>query len=298
MHGSSLVELNIADVMASEPPMVVSGCLEKLVAQNAGLTKESKLTTALLASNRQTVSYLTVGNERRLAGTYPYVIVTSGEKGFLKSLKNRLGDASASKSPVLALSTLRVIGADPNTLLNDSKVCLTSFTSLTNLVLESSSDLLALFPVLVKAATTQCPSDVMKLRALTIRQENSSTDFRIHLETFLSKLDPLTKLCIMLEGEATPRSLRSILAIHGVNLRCLVWDEREGQRVSLAKSRVISPDGTTQLQDICKLCPRLVELGVTVDWSTRPAMMKTHQKVVKWPTSRLYHIFTDITLDR
>lgn len=266
--------------MASEPPIIVSGCLEKLVAQNSGLSKERKLTSALLASNRQTMSYLNLSNERNVAGTYPYVVALSGEKGFSKLLKNRLGDASVSKSPILALSTLRIIGADPNTLLNDSKICLTSFTSLTNLVLESCKNLLTLSPVLVKAATAEYPSDVMKLRAVTIRRENSSTDFRAHLETFLSQLHPLTKLCIMLEGEATPRDLRSILAIHGASLRCLIWDEREGQRVSLAKSRVISPAGTMQLEYICRLCPRLVELGVTVDWYTRPTMMKSHQKVV------------------
>lgn len=172
---------------------------------------------------------------------------------------------------------------------------------MTTLILESCKDLPELFTKQASLSEVDSPDCMKKLRSLSIRYENSSNAFQAQLQSFLCQMHPLENLYILLEGEAEAQDLRPILAVHGKTLRCLVWEEREGRRVSIAKSRMTNSAGISHLQVISHLCPNLEELGVAINWEppfrttvghdVRSRDMQAHQtKVLGQQTLRNVHI--------
>lgn len=268
--------------------------------------------TSTLLHSRHTLSCLTIGFEKLALVGYsgtrvPTHPISSGAE-LLASLNARTSKSATSRDPILRLEHFKMINLKPINLLNDHSPRLICFSSLTSLTLESCHDLVSLFSYFVDLRTNvQEPDNLKNLRALTIRYEQSTNDFRSFLQSFLCYLQPLRTLRILLEGTAVFQDLRPILDIHGRTLRCLLWDEREGRRMSIAKARDIHADGIGYLERISELCPFLVELGVSIRWSPENntderydnymSNMRKHQKKVSTLQASLTRIpFVDGSL--
>lgn len=282
LHGSSLLELRYNEITHSKPLSAVTGCLRDIHIHNVAVN-EPCWAANLLVMNRRTVSNLTIGNEKDLASKYHCAKTyyeTIRSEGLLISTINRNKIPVDPEYSTCQLRTLRVIGLNPGRLLNDSKVRITSLASLRVLILESCHNLPALFSALTFPATTESSNQRLRLSALTIRNEVTTNAFRAELLSFLSKLQPLTKLYIMLEGEAQVEELLSVWKVHGMSLRSLIWEERNGQRTSLTKSCAMNTGGIGHLGRIADLCPHLRELGLVINWSTQVRIIRSQQLMV------------------
>lgn len=292
-HASSLAELKCDDFKASEQLAMEASHLKELNISALAVRNGKKCaTTALLmASNRDTLSNLTLGHQTMQLSRAQWIQDLSEE--LLMYLNVRFSDREMRH--ILRLKSLTIINLDPKRLLVAPATQLTSFSTLTTLVLESCLNLPEVFPSLQSATASHDGIGLLKLQALTIRHESSSDAFHIQLQAFLSQLQPLSKLCVLLKGKATPQDLRPILRIHGASLRCLIWDEKEHPRMSMDKSGLISPPGIGFLEPISYLCPKLEELGVTVNWDTTGRNnMQSHQTKVR--DSRALHAICSLML--
>lgn len=312
IHSPSLTQLEFTGITSKERSFALPGCLEDLSVHNVVQYGPGKRwVIELLSGNRLTLSHLTMGREQSLVSDYDNggVLGSDGNwiNNLLASLKQGHGGDPASDDPILGLKTLRAINVNANRLLHDTNTRFTSLADLTALTLESCKDLPELFTNQASLGEVDSPN-CMKLRSLSIRYEKASNAFRAQLQSFLCQMHPLENLYVLLEGEADAQDLRPILVVHGKTLRCLVWDEREGRRVFIAKSRMTNSAGIGHLQVISHMCPNLEELGVAINWEppfctavrhdVRLRDMQAHQtKVFDQQTLRNVHILTRMQPD-
>lgn len=297
LHGSSLVALQCDESRVVERFSAVPNKLQALHVHNLALGKGFSWVAALLATNRDTMSKLTIGDEKRLlheyyrpGGNVNYEDSTSG--AFLTSWMEEVSGSTKSRSDILNLDKLRLISLDFTKLSTDSEVQCTDFSNLTTLVLESCKNCPRLFSLLMcSTGAGSSKSFLTRLRAFTIRHEAGPANFKNRLQTFLCRLQPLTKLCIMLESCFGGLNLCSVLKIHGAKLRCLIWDERYGRRVLLSKCQTFKTAPNGHLLTIAGMCSNLVELGITVEWDSRDYKMDELQQKV----CTIYATFTSET---
>ncbi|KAI4126714.1 MAG: hypothetical protein LQ338_003617 [Usnochroma carphineum] len=142
-------------------------------------------------------------------------------------------------------------------------------SSLTSLTLESCSGLEDAFNALSNEKNQQgLPwRSELGLKSFYLRQESVTQRFRTQLLDFLSSIQALTSLSILLETNDRPGSFQEVLTTHGKSLRSLVWEERIDRRedfIPLPPVPLLS--SLAQLDQIAEHCPDLIELGFPIDW--------------------------------
>ena len=275
-HGSSLIELQCNGMAEHQDVATNSGSLRHLVLLDNVLLNQAHLhysVATLLASNRETLSALTLGSERhlvtRIRNRNRSAHVDDETRRLITQTKELVAQGTC-QGPLLTLESLKIIANNPLNLIGDVAAHLISFTCLTTLILDSCLDLPGLFSHMNYGTLDERPLGHLRLRTLMIRHEESSDTFKIELRNFLCLLHPLKKLCILLEGEAAPSDLGPVLQLHGQSLRCLIWDEKKPKRSTLSQQTMIGPRGIGHLELISKMCPELVELGVSIWWTIQP----------------------------
>ena len=104
------------------------------------------------------------------------------------------------------------------------------------------------------------------LQTFRLRHENGNPSFQAYLEMFLVALPPLFSLHVLLDGITDIGDLGPILKIHGRNLRHLVWDERRRRRADSNEETAMLTPSHWHLQMISSMCPKLLSLGLCLDW--------------------------------
>ena len=166
---------------------------------------------------------------------------------------------------------MRLLGVDLFTICDCDGGSFLDFNTLKSLSLESCSGLSTVLPGLPGAGS---PKGMENLRSLTIRSEFPSDTLQGDLQTFMCSLNGLTSLFVMLDGiKNSTIELEKVLAVHGKTLQKLIWDTRTGCRTDARYDVSIIPPSYSRLKLISRLCPKLVELGVTFDWQN----ISTHQ---------------------
>ncbi|KAI4275563.1 MAG: hypothetical protein L6R38_005846 [Xanthoria sp. 2 TBL-2021] len=178
-------------------------------------------------------------------------------------------DEDQDYSPWLMLQELQLVGLDVCKIIKPASLfldlhSLTSLTLETCLGLETALDMLA-----TKKNKSGLPlRSGLRLHYFSLRHEASNQQFRARLIDFLSAIQGLTHLLVLLENSdrSRPDDLDPILAVHGQSLRSLVWDERSGKRDLFVPSEETYKPSYLRLATIATHCPNLVELGISMDW--------------------------------
>ncbi|KAL9035690.1 MAG: hypothetical protein Q9180_004727 [Flavoplaca navasiana] len=190
-------------------------------------------------------------------------------------------ESSVTAFPPLSLGTLHLIGFDFSKIIGPS-ISILELQSLSMLTLETCPGLERAFDILAREKNQ---SDVplrsrLQLRSFSLRHEGSNPAFKIRLLGFLCAIRGLTHLSILLEDSTRshPHDLNLMLAVHGQSLRSLVWDERSGRRDLFVPSEGTHAPGHLWLRTIAQGCPKLVELGISMDWRdfTQKASSEPH----------------------
>ncbi|KAL8754525.1 MAG: hypothetical protein Q9199_004292 [Rusavskia elegans] len=172
-------------------------------------------------------------------------------------------------SPWLMLRELQLVGLDVCKTIKPASLFL-DLHSLTSLTLETCLGLETALDIL----TTEKDESGLPLRSglrlhyFSLRHEASNQQFRARLIDFLSAIQGLTHLFVLLENSdrSRPNDLDPVLAVHGQSLRSLVWDKRSGKRDLFIPSEATYKASHLRLATIATHCPNLVELGISMDW--------------------------------
>ena len=192
-------------------------------------------------------------------------------RGGIHTFVETLSDECKRSNASIALTPLKLIYCDLAIILDDNfRPCL-DLSSLTHLVLEDchGMDLKALEQFESLGCSPQGTHCLSKLTSFTFRKEYANRDYADGLEDFICALPGLRDLCVLMTRSENPRSLKTILRIHGKSLRTLVWDERSGQGSSIQRcpSKFYTKNTIGHLSTISKACPELEELGLAIDWA-------------------------------
>lgn len=104
------------------------------------------------------------------------------------------------------------------------------------------------------------------LHTLTVRHDSYELGDHGRIEDCLVSFKGLNRLYMLVEGSRTVQNLDPILAAHGKTLCSLLWEERNRPRRSAYKSTAIFRSASGHLWSVARHCPRLVSLGLTLEW--------------------------------
>ncbi len=256
---------------ASDPQRFVPGWIGQAIYNNALSLRRLKLGTESCVVKgylfNEELDVLT--QARTLRGLYAHMV----------------GPNQVSRSEVLnsipmvplCLTSLHLIGLDVSLIISDDFPRVFKFASLKAFYLEScicSEVLLESLAVSFESRRARSPSSdqAPAIKDFRFRHEESTISLHKALEKFLSSFSGLQALSVLLDRTEAPEGMphpRCFAHQHGDTLRTLVWEGRTGPRTVLRlDTSFLSNDarGPNQLVYISENCPRLVELGVAIDW--------------------------------
>ena len=195
------------------------------------------------------------------------------------------------------------------------------FCRLTRLSLESCSGSAAFLEAVAGAffhgqtpTNITVPRTVPQLKEFLFRCEAPTNILKESLIRFLASFRGLRVLSLLFENAALLEGVTSMIAEHGPTLATLVLESRIQPRESLNldTSRPFGVGGFSEelweqsINDICRLCPNLVELGTGFPWGDetvrlRKTMLPTlkHLKTVhirNFPSSQVLSQLGDYTI--
>ena len=115
-----------------------------------------------------------------------------------------------------------------------------------------------------------------------LRSESPTTHLKESLARFLASFRGLRQLSLLFENAVLLERVSSLIAEHGPTLQSLTLESRIQPRESLAMdtSRPFGVGGYSQelweesINDICRLCPNLVELGTGFPWDDETVRLR------------------------
>lgn len=184
---------------------------------------------------------------------------------------------------------LKLRGLDLSCMMDHKGQNIVNVEHLTKLSLESCCRLGRALAIL-EALQLPC------LRYLHIRHELVDPGICSSLERVLCSLPPLKSLFLLLEGNVPSFGFKQILGVHGDSLRALIVDFRGDTRPSIHESRTLWE--AQYLDDIAKLCPNLIELGIPVNWQLWSARSSHRLVVSNHPCShnQSLYVLMDLTV--
>lgn len=238
---------------------------------------ESDAIRAMVLANKNTLQRLRLGQEMDLVEQYRHSRV-----GFLDRITQPLDlFTSVIKLPFLpSLREVALFGLDVTTLIPQSVTDALFFCQIERMTLESCN---GVTPFLITLAGTfhyaQTTTDVQKrtpkMTAFLFRHEAFSAAMKDSLIRFLASFRGLETLSLLFENATFLERPSALIAEHGPTLQSLVLESRIQPRehLGLDPSRPFGVGGFNQelweesIQDICDLCPNLIELGTGFPWN-------------------------------
>jgi hypothetical protein len=190
----------------------------------------------------------------------------SHEAAIYRSLHDSLEYRSRNEdsSPKFNLHCLHLVGIVLRNPLPRAPLIFTNLEVLQSLCLESCSGVLQLLESLTSFANLQ-------LKRFWLRCEEDTFEFRTVLNSFLESFSGLEHLAILLDNARAPLEIGKLTDKHGMTLKTLVWESRQGPRttikVNTSYPMANSGKDHSDLGLICDDCMQLEELGIAIDWN-------------------------------
>ena len=258
----------------------------RLVALECRSIDDGKLFAKLVQANQQSLQRLRLGQERELAEKYRQTRI-----GFLEQIPQPLNLHGAVQLQSLpSLRELDLCGIDLEFLTAWTVEQVLPFCKLTRLSLESCSGSVAFLEVLAggffyaqnPTDASQEPRFVPQLTEFLFRCEAPTNALKETLIRFLASFRGLKTLSLLFENAALLEGASTMIAEHGSTLTKLVLEARiqPREQLSLDTSRPFGVGGFSEelweqsINDICRLCPNLVELGTGFPWGDETVRLR------------------------
>jgi hypothetical protein len=217
----------------------------------------------LIRASAETLRSLTVGHELSLLPSIHWQC----DPSYLD-----MGEvlcALAFKNVILELSSPKImgLGVDPkHTQYFSDSINLSCLKSLT---LESCPGSAPLLRQLAAAEITKGSAQLrlLELREFTVRNEAPDRALISALEAFLSRINPLMRLSVLLDNTDIMPAVTCFIAKHAQTLKSLVWEGR--QRTGQGHTSItlgVMQDPTSEFSAIMENCTQLRELSVPWPW--------------------------------
>lgn len=251
--------------------------------------RDGRAVSALVRSNWQSLQTLSLGQEKDLVEQYRQTRI-----GFLEQIPQPV-DSFRQAMRLENLPNLRqldLFGLDLGFLTSDFVQPTSSLCNITRLSLESCRGTAAFLDAISRtfyyfqnAADAPQPRRTPQLTEFLLRSESPTTQLKESLVRFQASYRGLKKLSLLFENSVLLERASTFIAEHGPTLESLVLESRIQPRENLAMdtSRPFGVGGFSQdlweesINDICRLCPNLVELGTGFPWDNEIVRLrKTH----------------------
>ena len=238
---------------------------------------ESEAIGAMVQANKTTLRTLRLGQETELVEQY-----RRSRIGFLERVTQPLElFGSVIKLPCLPhLREIAFFGLDVTSLIPQSVSDALFFCQIQRMTLESCNGATGLLETLAATFhyaqnTTDMQRRTPQMKAFLFRHEAFSAAMKDSLIRFLASFCGLETLSLLAENSTFLERPSALIAEHGPTLQSLVLESRIQPRehLGLDPSRPFGVGGLNQelweasIQDICSLCPNLVELGTGFPWN-------------------------------
>jgi hypothetical protein len=274
-HGRSLKELRFYEIeMLWHGGMIPPQNLNTIECRSV---HESDAIGAMVVANKNTLQRLRLGQEMDLVEQYRHSRV-----GFLDRITQPLDlFTSDVKLPLLPnLREIALFGLDVTSLIPQSVSDALFFCQIEHMTLESCNGVTPLLETLAGTFhyaqnTTDMQKRTPKMAAFLFRHEAFSAAMKDSLIRFLASFRGLETLSLLFENATFLERPSALIAEHGPTLKSLVLESRIQPRehLGLDPSRPFGVGGFNQqlweesIQDICDLCPNLIELGTGFPWN-------------------------------
>lgn len=274
-HGNALKELRFCEIemlwhAGITPP-------QNLSTLECRSVQESDAIGAMVLANMMTLQKLRLGQEKDLVEQY-----RQSRVGFLERITQPLDFfTSAIKLPCLPnLREIALFGLDVTSMIPQSISDALFYCQIERMTLESCKGVTALLETLAGTFhyaqnTTDMQMRTPKMKAFLFRHEAFSAAMKDSLIHFLASFQGLETLSLLFENATFLERPSVLIADHGPTLQILVLESRIQPRehLGLDPSRPFGVGGFNQelweesIQDICSLCPNLIELGTGFPWN-------------------------------
>lgn len=250
----------------------------KLTSLECYSIQDGRTISKLLNINRSSLVRLRLGQERELLQQYSQTRV-----GYLQlDVPHSTLFRSTSLHHMPNLRQLELCGVDVAPLVPLETKDALFFCNLTKLTLESCPGSVSLLQCLASTfhfvqASPQAPTPkpVIQLRDFVFRSESPTSQLKEALLFFLDSFAGLKMLSLLFENATILERVSTLLCDHGPTLQTLVLESRIQPRdnLGLDTSRPFGAGGYSQelweqsINDICQLCPNLVNLGMGFPWN-------------------------------
>ncbi|ETI19738.1 hypothetical protein G647_08751 [Cladophialophora carrionii CBS 160.54] len=276
-HGSTLQHLSFYGLEAGKEglvPKTLSSLDARTVNDGEGVEK-------IISANKKTLQSLCLGQEMQLIERYQQSRL--GLYNQIPQPSEIFFTSAYALDSFPQLRELSLSGLDVSLLRPASIPQALFFCRLERLVLEScpgSIELLESIASTFHWATTapeapQTPQATPSLKHFLFRHENPTTALKDATVRFLTSFTGLRTLSLLFENAAVLERPSTFIAEHGPTLETLVFESRIQPRehLSLDTSRPFGVGGYSHelweesINDIARLCPNLVELGMGFPWT-------------------------------
>jgi hypothetical protein len=272
----------------------------KLATLECYAVQDGKAVSNLVNINKNSLQHLRLGQSRELVEQY-----TQTRVGFLEhnsqhtSLFRHLSINNLPK-----LRELDLCGIDVSPLVPLEIEDALFFCDLTRLSLESCPGSSALLHCLANtfhfsrdSPSAPMPRPTIRLGEFVFRSESPTSQLKEALLFFLDSFQGLKVLSLLFENASMLDRVSSLLCEHGPTLQTLVLESRIQPRdnLGLDTSRPFGAGGFSQelweqsINDICQLCPNLVELGMGFPWNDEVVRLRK-TRLPTLPYLRTIHV--------
>lgn len=254
----------------------------------------------LISVNRGSLERLRLGQERELTRQYNDTRIGFLDHGSPSPSLFR----SVSLAGLPSLRQLELCGIDVAPLVPLDVEDALFFCNFTRLSLESCPSSANLLQCLGNAFhtaqdTTHAPTarPAVQLRELVFRSEAPTSQVKESLLFFLDSFSGLTTLSLLFENASILERVSTFLCEHGPTMQTLVLESRIQPRdnLGLDTSRPFGAGGHSRelweqaIDNICELCPNLVELGMGFPWGDEVVRLRK-TRLPTLPRLRTIHI--------
>jgi hypothetical protein len=238
---------------------------------------EGKALGRIVRANRETLKALRLGQEKALVDHY-----CQDRSGIQEQTTQTLDSFLdvVRFQEVRNLEELGFNGLNVSPLFLDPAMATSVLFGLKHLTLESCNGTAELLDSMATAfhdaqLNPSLNKKVPQLKHFLLRHEAPSSQLKTALNHFLSSFASLETLSLLLENATLLDRPSTFLPAHGPTLKTLVLECRAQPRESLGldTSRAFGTSAFTQslwqdtIEDICRLCPNLEELGTAFPWN-------------------------------
>ncbi|KAJ9616299.1 hypothetical protein H2200_000017 [Cladophialophora chaetospira] len=316
-HRETLRSLSFYDIEPLTEGTVIPETLTRLAARTVN---DGDAVRKILDMNKKTLQRLSLGQEKQLQEKYQQSRI-----GFLNQIPQPTESfftSAYSLGTFPQLRDLSLTGLDVSLLRPASIHEALFFCRLGRLSLEScpaSADLLeSIAGTFHWTATSpeapQTPRITPSLKHFLFRHESPNTTLKDALVRFLTSFTGLHTLSLLFENGAILERPSTFIAEHGPTLHHLVFESRIQPRehLSLDTSRPFGVGGYSHdlweesINDIARLCPNLIELGMGFPWNDEMVRLRTtalpnlqHLKTIhirNFPENQVFSQLGDYTI--